>query len=165
MAEEMLDELESGSEETQDNSEKINKIEQRIGKLNEKVILTAKERDDLAKAKAELESEKETITKERDFYAGFADSVSKYPGAAEYKDAIKEKVLLGYDPEDATIAVLAKEGKYTPQTPVEELESPAGGSAANQMNLKGDKSPSEMTREELREALVEAEKKGELRLS
>lgn len=165
MADDILEELEFGSGETQDNSEKINKIEQRISKLNEKVILTAKERDDLAKAKAELETERETIIKERDFYAGFADSVSKYPNAAEYKDAIKEKVLAGYDPEDATITVLAKEGKYVPQTPVEEIESPAGGSAANQMNLKGDKSTSEMTRDELREALIEAEKKGELRLS
>jgi hypothetical protein len=165
MADDFLEELGIDSEETQDNSEQVNKIEKRISELNKKVILTAKERDDLAKAKEELQLEKDTAIKERDFYAGFADSIAKYPGANEYKEAIKEKVLAGYDPEDATIAVLAKEGKYAPQVQeaqAEVQESPVGGSAVNQMNLKGEKAPQEMNREELRAALVEAEKRGEL---
>lgn len=161
MADEFLEELGIDSEETHDNSEQVNKIEKRIGELNKKVILTAKERDDLAKAKDELQAEKDTAIKERDFYAGFADSIAKYPGANEYKDTIKEKVLAGYDMEDATIAILAREGKYQPTVAPVESENPAGGSATNQVNLKGEKSPQEMNREELRAALVEAEKKGE----
>lgn len=164
MADDFLQELGIDSEETQDNSEQTNKIEKRISELNKKVILTAKERDDLKEAQKQLEIEKDNAIKERDFYSGFADNIAKYPGASEYKEAIKEKVLAGYDPEDATIAVLAKEGKYAPQveTQAESLESPVGGSAVNQMNLKGEKTPQEMSREELRAALVEAEKKGEL---
>ncbi len=165
MADDFLEELGIDSEETQDNSEQRNKIEKRISELNKKVILTAKERDDLAEAQKQLQLEKDNVTKERDFYAGFADSIAKYPGANEYKEAIKEKVLAGYDPEDATIAVLAKEGKYSPvseQAEVSTPESPIGGSAVNQVNLKGDKTPQEMSREELREALVDAEKRGEL---
>lgn len=165
MADDFLEELGIDSGETQDNSEQVNKIEKRISELNKKVILTAKERDDLAKAKEELQLEKDNAIKERDFYASFADSIAKYPNASEYKEAIKEKVLAGYDAEDATIAVLAREGKYAPQVAEAEAEtpeSPVGGSAVNQMNLKGEKSPQEMTREELRAALVEAEKKGEL---
>jgi hypothetical protein len=98
MADDFLEELGIDSEETQDNSEHINKkvIEKRINKLNEKVILTAKERDDLAKVKEELQLEKETISKERDFYAGFADSVAKYPEASEYKEMIKECKYFAY---------------------------------------------------------------------
>jgi len=165
MADDFLEELGIDSEETPNNSEHVNKIEKRISELNKKVILTAKERDDLKEAQTTLQLEKDNAIKERDFYAGFADSIAKYPGANEYKEAIKEKVLAGYDPEDATISVLAKEGKYAPQGQpevVESLESPAGGSAVNQMNLKGDKTPQEMNREELRAALVDAEKRGEL---
>lgn len=161
-----FDELEFGSEATQDNSES-NKIEKRINKLNEKVILTAKERDELATAKEALENEKAEAVKERDFYAGFADSISKYPGANEYKDAIKEKVMSGYDIEDATIAILAKEGKFTPQVVETAMpeSSPAGGSATTAMTNAGEKTPLQMTQEERRAALIELEQKGEFSIN
>lgn len=167
MADDFLEELGIDSEETQTNVEQVNKVEKRISELNKKVILTAKERDDLKEAQELLQSEKDTAVKERDFYAGFADSIAKYPGSNEYKEQIKEKVLSGYDIEDATIAILAKEGKYQPTMAetVTDTESPVGGSAVNQMNLKGEKSPREMNRDELREALLEAEKKGEFSIN
>ena len=44
-------------------------------------------------------------------------------------------------------------------------ENPAGGSAINQPNTWGDKPISEMTREEKRAKLVEAEQRGDLGVS
>ena len=162
-----FEELGIDSGETQDNSETTNKIEKRMSELNKKVILTSKERDELADLNKELEAEKENAIKERDFYKGFSaiSSRPEYQSASEYQEKILEKVNSGYDVEDATIAILAREGKYQPPAPEVETESPAGGSAVNQVNLKADKAPGEMNKEELRAALVEAEKKGELSIN
>jgi len=144
--------------------ENINKVERRIKDLSEKVKLTASERDELAKTKETLEQENASIVKERDFFKDFSASASKFPGAAEYQDTIKEKVMSGYTMEDATIAVLAKEGKLPNLTPPEPKESPAGGSATT--NVKsGDKPLSEMTQEEKLTLLKQAESKGDISLS
>lgn len=134
-----------------------NKVEERVTKLSNKVKTTSEERDALAIEKANLE-------KERDFYASFTDSTAKYPGAHEYKDAIKEKVMAGYSVEDATVSILAREGKFQNQaSPVEkERELVAGGSALNQIPDGGTKSIGEMTRDEKRQALMEADKRGEI---
>lgn len=157
MAEEELDlELEE-----QDN---INKVEKRIKSLSEKVKLTSEERDELAKAKQELEVKNSNISKERDFYKGFNQVSAKYPGASEYQDKILEKVNAGYDVEDATISILAKEGKYTPTQPKAESERAAGGSAATSLKGNDSKTPQEMSQDERRAQLLEMEAKGEFGL-
>lgn len=159
MAEEELD-LELDTQE-QDN---INKVEKRIKSLSEKVKLTSEERDTLAKAKEEEANARANAEKERDFYKGFNKVSTKYPGANEYQDKILEKVNAGYDVEDATISILAKEGKFTPAQPKTESEKVAGGSASTGITGKADKSPSEMSQDERRAQLMDLEAKGELHL-
>ena len=130
-------------------SAEINKnaVEKRMQKL-------ANEKNDAEKAKAEAEAKSAVTEKERDFYKDFSGSISKYPSANEYQDAIKEKVMSGYTVEDATVSVLAKEGKLgTIQAPPPPRESPAGGSASNQISSGGNKTVSEMSRDEKRQAL------------
>lgn len=140
-----------------------NKVEERIKNLSEKVRLTSEERDNLAKLKQDLEIERDTAIKEKNFYANFADSVSKYPEAAQFKDKIREKVLAGYDPEDATLAILAREGKLSQkQEAVVERESPAGGSASTNVPISGSKPVKDMSRDEKRAALLDLESNGEL---
>lgn len=144
-----------------DNQEVNNKVEKRIKDLSEKVKTTAQERDELAKGKADADIARATAEKERDFYSSFADSASTHPEASSYKDAIKEKVLAGYSVEDATVSVLAKEGKLTNYTPIPtRSENPAGGSATTNLQSDTQKSLSEMTRDEKREALIKAESEG-----
>src|SRR3990167_2382550 len=104
-----------------DEQENINKVEKRIKSLSEKVKLTSEERDELKGLNEGLTAEKHTLSKERDFYKGFNQVSAKYPGANEYQDKILEKVNQGYDVEDATISILAKECKYNPsQTKTDE---------------------------------------------
>lgn len=157
----MADELEVDLDflDAQDNLDRVNKTEQRIKNLSEKVRLTAEERDELAKAKEALESEKATLSKEVEFFKNFSQMASKYPGATEYQDQILEKVKVsGYDVEDATISILAKEGKFTPAPPAPApKENPAGGSATTTMRTDGEKTINEMTQEERRNALIQAE--------
>lgn len=144
----------------------INKTEERIKNLSSKVKDTSRERDE-ANAKAQSEAEaRVAVEKERDFYASFSDQTSKYPGASEHKDAIKEKVMAGYSVEDATVAVLAKEGKYTPQ--VEQAPAPAnaaGGSASFQLPSGSSKTLGEMSRDEKRAELEAAIGRGDIYLS
>ena len=132
-----------------------NDVEKRIKDLSNKVKLTAGERDEKDRLLKERDEQLGTVSKERDFFKDFSGNVAKYPGASEYQDAIKDKVMSGYTVEDATVAVLAKEGKFTPTpAPVAPKENPAGGSAITNTG-SGDKSLSEMSREEKRSALVE----------
>jgi hypothetical protein len=136
----------------------------RFKTLSEKVKTTAQERD-AEKVKAEkAETKRLEAEKERDFFKDFNTSTAKYPGAAEFQDRIKEKVLAGYDMEDATVSVLAKEGRLTPPAPAKP-GSPAGGSATTAMKTGGEKPISEMTREEKRAAILDAESKGEISMS
>src|SRR3990167_994874 len=76
--------------------ERKNKVEKRITDLSDKVRLTSEERDELKGLLATEQAAKEAAIKERDFYSSFTDATIKYPGANEYKDIIKEKVLSGY---------------------------------------------------------------------
>lgn len=144
--------------------EKENKVEKRIKDLSEKTRLTAEERDTI-KQKLEAEmSNSATLKKEVDFLNSFGDQLSKHPEASLFRDKIKEKVLRGYSVEDATISTLASEGKLTQREVV--VENVAGGSAAVNQPITGrEKKISEMTREEKRNALLEAEKRGELYVS
>ncbi len=125
----------------------------RFKDLSDKVETTAKERDEANAAKLAAE-------KELDFYKGFSKVSSKpeYQSASEFQDKIKEKVLSGYDMEDATISVLGKAGKLGNFSPPAKKDSPVGGSAVNAISSSGDKPIGEMTRDEKREALLEIER-------
>ena len=149
-----LDNLEVQSE------EKL-KVKNRFQQLSDKVANTSKERDEaIAKANAEAEA-KANAEKERDFYKDFSSNVSKYPASAEFQDKILEKVKSGYSTEDAMVAVLAKEGRLTASTPTHQPAfSPEGGSAAT--TTMGDKDISQASLDEKRNALLEADKSGDL---
>ncbi len=140
------------SEETTNDDEVVEEIKEekptrpelRNRDLAEKVETTAKERDE-ANAKASA------AEKEVEFYKGF--SKLKYEGKEDYQDKIKEKVLAGYDMEDAAISVLAKAGKLN--APQAQRQSPAGGSASNSITSPDDKPVGEMTTAEKRAKLAE----------
>lgn len=144
-----------------ENQEEINRTNNRIKSLSDKVKTTSEERDAL-KAKAdEAEAKAALAQKDADFFKGFNAVSQKYPGSSEYQDKIREKVALGLDVDDATMFVMAKEGKYTPPAPVIERQSAAGGSAATGIADSIEKKPSEMNRTELRSQLQEMESRGE----
>ena len=144
--------------------EEITRKDSRIKTLSDKVKTTSEERDTLAKAKAEAEAKAEAAQKDADFYKGFNTVSAKYAGANEYQDKIREKVMSGYDLEDAAISILAKEGKYQPQAPVEQKEVAAGGSAATGINSQAEKPLNQRSKAELRAELQELESKGEFKL-
>lgn len=124
--------------------------------------LAAKE----SKAREKAEKEAEAARKDLEFYKNFNTVSSKYQGASEYQDQIREKAALGLSLDEAAMLVLTQEGKYTPPTaPVEPPPSPVGGSAATQLKAGGDKPIGEMTQEERRAELVEAEKRGDIALN
>ena len=137
------------------------KVKNRFNELANKVKDTARERDAVLEEKRVLEEESRKISKERDFYASFTESASQYPNAVQFKDAIKDKVLAGYTVEDATVSVLAKEGQLTTNT-VRKQEMVAGGSSSNSMSSSGTKGVKDMSKDELRSALMDAERRGEL---
>lgn len=142
-----------------------NVVEERIRNLNSSKKLAEEKADTEAKARADAELRATSAEKERDFFASFSDSVSKFPGASEYKDKIKEKVMSGYSVDDATVSILHAEGKLGGQAssaPTVKNESPAGGSASNQITGTTNKSVGEMSQEERRSALIEAEKRGDI---
>ena len=164
MAEEIENEIDL--DELDESINKKSKVEERIKDLSNKVKITSTERDDLAKAKDEAEKARITAEKERDFYASFSDNVAKYPQASEYKEAIKEKVLDGYSVEDATVATLVKEGKFqTGTVPTARPTAPVGGSSVNPPLPSGAKPIGDMSREEKRAALLDAEAKGFISMS
>lgn len=144
----------------------INPVEDRIKNLSSKVRTTSEERDAARAAEETAKAAQASAEKERDFYASFAESSPKHPGSAEYRDAIKEKVMAGYSVEDAMVSVLNAEGKLVPApTPVVEIAPAAGGSAPNQLPDVGTKTIQEMTREERRNTLIELEKRGDISLT
>lgn len=155
MDNEQLDQVEAQVEQ---NITSKNAVEERMTNL-------AKAKAEAEKAKAEADARAANAEKERDFFANFSDSIAKYPSANEYKDVIKEKVMSGYTVEDATIAVLAREGKLTPPPP--ERQSPAGGSASNQIQSGGisGKTIQELNREEKRQAVLESIARGDISLN
>lgn len=133
-----------------------NDVEKRIKDLSRKVKLTSEERDEKQRLLEERDAQLGTVSKERDFFKDFSGNIAKYPQATEYQDVIKEKVMSGYTVEDATIAVLAKEGKLTQApTPTVPPANPAGGSAPTNVS-SGEKPIEEMSRDEKRAALMEA---------
>lgn len=146
--------------------EKLNEtdpVEGRIKDLSKKVKIASEERDEKARLFQEQEAKTTEATIERDFYKGFSASTAKYPAATEFQDEILGKVKAGYSVEDATISVLNGKGKLMPQAV--ERQPVAGGSAATNIQTGGNKSMHEMSREEKRAALIEAEQRGDIGVS
>lgn len=151
-----LDQIEASSE------NKL-KVKNRFQTLSDKVKTTSQERDLETEARKKVETEKSRIEKERDFYKDFSQVSSKYPNASAYQDKILEKVNAGYTTEDATLVVLGREGKLqsiTADTQPMRPDNIAGGSAVTSVSEGMDKNPNEMTRDELRKALLDQEKQG-----
>ena len=138
---------------------------ERIIKLNSEKKEAEAKAAEAETARATAEAATAAATKERDFYASFTQSTAKYPGASEYTDKIKEKVLAGYTVEDATVSVLNSEGKLAVTAPTVEVAPAAGGSAVNHLPDGGQKTLNEMTRDEKRAALMDEEKKGNISLT
>lgn len=143
-----------------DGGQENNRTNNRIRDLAEKLTFEKLEKERLVKEKELETAEKVASQKEVEFYKGFNTLAGKYSEAGAYQDKIREKVLSGYDIEDATISVLAKEGKLT--TPQAPREMPAGGSATNVIPAGGEKTMSEMNSGELRAKLLEAEARGDI---
>lgn len=143
--------------------EKENKVEKRIKDLSEKVRLTSEERDELKKLSDEKDTKLNEATRERDFFKGFSTVVSKHPAASEHQDDILAKVKSGYSVEDATYAVLGAAGKLGgTQQPI--VDNPAGGSAVTQ-HPSSEKGVGELSRDEKRAKLLEAEQRGDIQMS
>ncbi len=138
--------------------------QKRITDLSGKVKTASEERDAEKAAREKAETEKAEVARERDFYQGFSDVVSENPQAKDHKDDILAKVKSGYTVADATYAVLGPLGKIP--APKVETQSIAGGSAVTTPPQGGaTKAVSEMTRDEKRAALVEAEGRGDIALT
>lgn len=133
-----------------------NPTEKRIKALSGKVESASKERD-------EALLQKEAAEKRAAFAEHFVDIMGQYPAARDFKAQIQEKVMAGLTPSDATFAVLGAAGKLggtpAPMTPM------AGGSAPNAINMPATKAVTDMNREDLKNALLEAQRKGDLFLS
>lgn len=132
----------------QDAARKLD-IKNRYQKLSEKVITTSKERDE-ANAKVQTsEQGRLAAEKQVEFYKGFSQISSKHPEAINFQDQILERVNRGYDPEEAALAILAKEGKLTNQTQpvvVQPITDVAGGSSPT--IIPGNKSLNDMNSDE-----------------
>lgn len=136
-------------------------IKNRFQQLSDKVKLEAQEKE---KAQAEAKAkgiETEQAKKQVEFYKIFSQLSAKHPEATNFQEQILERVNKGYDPEEATLAVLAKEGKLSQAQPVAKPVAPEGGSAMTQL-ADGDKTINDLSREEKLTALKDLEKSGEL---
>lgn len=152
----MADELDLDLDSDNETQEQINKSEKRIKSLSEKVKTTSEERD-AEKARADKEAaEAAQARKDAEFYKNFTNISSKYQGAHEFQDQIREKTALGLDVEEATMLVLTKEGKYTPPPPPQpKIDSPTGGSSSTTLKA-GEKGVSDMSTDEKRKALEDS---------
>ena len=98
--------------------------------------------------------------KERDFYKSFSQVSSKHPEATNYQEQILERVNKGMDTEEATVAVLYKEGKLNVPQPQVDIGNVAGGSAPNTPGVE--KNYHDMNLEEKRKVMLDLEKTGAL---
>lgn len=144
-----------------DDDQQENKVEKRIKDLSNKVKLTSQERDEFAEANEKLKAERDSFKKDSEFSSSFLDN-PHYQVAKDYKDEIKKKVSGGYSLEDAVVAVLAKEGKFSS---IQKTESPAGGSATNLPMTGEAKTLKEMTLQEKREEVIKAMERGDISLN
>lgn len=134
----------------------------RFKEVSQKNIENAKKAEEAEKGKAEAEQKTLAAEKKSGFYKDFSKLSSKYPGASEHLEEIETKVMAGYDPEDATVSVLNKAGKLNVHA---ERDTAAGGSSTTSPGTGKQKTIAEMSRDERRAALVEAEKRGDISMS
>lgn len=147
-----------------EDDQQITRDKKRIENLSSKAKEAYTERDE-ARAALETAEQGKVIAENRaKFLEEFSEVATKYPEASEYKPQIEERVQKGYSLEDAAVAVLASEGKFSPQQEVAPITDSGLGGSAVISNLSGENRPfSEMSREEKRAQLIEADKRGELR--
>lgn len=152
----------------QDNADKTLKAKNRIHALAITAQESSKAKEAAEAAQKAAEEARALAEKERDFFKDFSKITSQHPAAAELQDKIFEKVRGGYTTEDATYAVLAKEGKLGgAQQAIGEqtqarMQDVVGGDATL-TNIEGaDKPLEQMTTEEKYSALREADQRGEL---
>lgn len=139
--------------------EQPSEAEKRIKQLSTKTREAEEAKTAAETAKQASDTRAETAERKAAFLESFSDIVSENPAAKEFKAAMEEKVLGGMSIEDAKFVVLGKAGKLSQAT---QIDSPAGGSATTTVTQKVDKSPKDMKSDELRAALEEAEKKGDI---
>lgn len=137
-------------------------VEGRIKDLSSKVRTASEERDTARAEKEAAEAKVVDAEKKASFYKDFSKMSAEYKDAPEFSDEIEAKVMSGYSTKDATISVLMDKGKFTPAPPVIERKPVTGGSATTNISQGSSKHVSEMSREEKRAALMDAETRGEL---
>lgn len=143
------------------NVEKKLQVKDRFAQLSEKMTLTAREKEAAeAKAKA-AEEARLAAEKQAEFYKNFSQLSSKHPEAINFQDQILERVKGGLDTEEATLLVLAKEGKLNHAPAPREIPTVEGGSALTQLS-EGDKTVDQLSEGEKLASLRELEKSGEL---
>lgn len=143
------------------NADKKLQVRNRYQQLANDKRQLAQEKDAEAKARAEAEAKALEAEKKVEFYKNFNQITSKYPEATNFQDQILERVSKGLDMEEATLGLLAKEGKLqAPPPPQGEPLRPEGGSAIN--SLQGPKETSDMNENEMLDSLRELEQSGEL---
>lgn len=144
------------------NADKKLQVKNRFQQLSDKVKQEAQEKE---KAQGEVKAHQERITlleKEANFLKEFSKLTSKHPEASNFQDQILERVNKGMDAEEATVAVLYKEGKLgNAPAPTPTAPHPEGGSAMTQLP-ETDKTLNDMSVSEKRTALQDLEKSGEL---
>lgn len=135
----------------------------RFNEVSSKNIENAKKAEESDRQRAEAEVKTQAAEKKASLYKDLSRLSAKYPGATDHLDEIETKVLAGYDPEDAMLSVLNKAGKLNsnPDKP----DSPAGGSATTSPGASKNKKLTEMSRDEKRQQLVDAENRGDLSIS
>lgn len=137
------------------------KVKNRFQVLSDKVKSEAQARE---QAEAKFKEQSDALSKaekETQFLKTFNQLSSKHPEASNYQDQILERVNKGYDPEEAVLAVLAKEGKLNVAQPAQRQVQAEGGSAINNV-AEGDKSFKDMSETDKLSVLEEAERSGEL---
>ena len=135
-------------------------VKDRFAKLSSEFYQTKKDKDEVeAKLKTESDA-KLQAEKERDFYKSFSQISSKHPEATNYQEQILERVNKGMEREEATVAVLYKEGKLNVPQPQVDIGNVAGGSAPNTPGVE--KEYQDMNLEEKRDVMLGLEKTGEL---
>lgn len=155
-----LDELDQ-IETSADNKLKVKNRFQQLA--NDKRTLS-QEKELEVKARTDAEAKATLAEKNLEFYKTFSSLSAKHPEATNYQEQILERVNKGYDPEEATLAVLAKEGKLGNQTqfqPAPRTPTAEGGSAITNVSIEN-KSVDELSMDEKLTQLREMEKTGEL---
>lgn len=143
------------------NADRKLQIKNRYQTLSDKVKAEGQAREQ-AEAKAKAEAEARTqAEKSLEFYKTFTKFSAEHPEAINYQDQILEKVNSGLSTEDATLLVLAREGKLLQAPAPQRTQGAEGGSAITNI-ADGDKPLNELNQNEKLTALLEMEKNGEL---